>query len=114
MVQVAGRASLSHRDHQLNLAPARTGDEATVAVDPVCGMRVNRDTAKHHLAYHGHYYYFCGQRCGERFEPDRENYLQQKKPEPAAAAGTIYTCPMHPEVRQGRVRPLPILLVAVE
>jgi Cu+-exporting ATPase len=105
---------LSHSDHHLNSAPGHIGDLNTTALDPVCGMRVNRDTAKHHFAYHGHDYYFCCQRCRERFEAAPEKYLQPKKPEPAAPPGTIYTCPMHPEVRQVGPGACPICGMALE
>ncbi len=63
-------------------------------------MSVTIETAKHRFAYRGQDYFFCGARCRERFEAEPEKFLQPKQPEPAAPAGTIYTCPMHPEVRQ--------------
>jgi len=102
-----------HRDHRLN-SPAAHSADVNVAIDPVCGMTVNRDTAKHRFSYHGHDYYFCGARCRERFEAEPEKYLQPKKPEPAAPAGTIYTCPMHPEVRQVGPGACPICGMALE
>ncbi|WP_213741786.1 heavy metal translocating P-type ATPase [Bradyrhizobium sp. dw_411] len=73
---------------------------AAVAIDPVCGMNVAIETAKHRLSYRGQDYFFCGQRCRERFEAEPEKFVQPKQSEPQAPAGTIYTCPMHPEVRQ--------------
>ena len=105
---------MSHRDHQSNSATARTGAETTAAIDPVCGMTVNRHTAKHRFSYHDHAYYFCGQRCRERFEAEPERYLQPKQPEPIAPVGTIYTCPMHPEVRQVGPGACPICGMALE
>ena len=53
-----------HRDHRLN-SPAAHSADVNVAIDPVCGMTVNRDTAKHRFSYHGHDYYFCGARSLE-------------------------------------------------
>ena len=45
------------------------GDQAAVtAIDPVCGMSVERDTARHRFAYQGQDYFYCGARCRERFE----------------------------------------------
>src|SRR6202041_1365755 len=41
----------------------------------------------------------CSARCRERFEAEPEKFLKPTQPE-AAAAGTIYTCPMHPQIRQ--------------
>jgi Cu+-exporting ATPase len=87
---------------------------AATAIDPVCGMRVNRDTSKHRFSYQGQDYFFCSARCRERFEAEPEKFLQPKQPEPAAPAGTIYTCPMHPEVRQVGPGACPICGMALE
>nr|WP_324136715.1 heavy metal translocating P-type ATPase [Bradyrhizobium sp.] len=97
----------------MNSSASHSAD-VNAAIDPVCGMTVNRDTAKHRFSYRGHEYFFCGQRCRERFEAEPEKYLQPKEPEPAAAAGTIYTCPMHPEVRQVGPGACPICGMALE
>ncbi len=90
---------------------------AVTAIDPVCGMSVNRQTAKHRFAYQGQDYFFCSGRCRERFEAEPEKYLKPKEarqPEPEAPAGTIYTCPMHPEVRQVGPGSCPICGMALE
>jgi Cu+-exporting ATPase len=87
---------------------------AAVAIDPVCGMSVTIATAKHRFAYRGQDYFFCGKRCRERFEAEPEKFLQPKQPEPEAPAGTIYTCPMHPEVRQVGPGSCPICGMALE
>ncbi len=71
--------------------------------DPVCGMDVDPHAAKHRAEHGGRPYYFCSNGCRTKFEADPVRYL-----DPASAAGpaepvpegTIYTCPMHPEVRQ--------------
>src|SRR5947199_344763 len=52
-------------------------------------------------------------RCRDRFEAEPEKFLQPKAPEPAAA-GAIYTCPMHPEVRQSGPGACPICGMALE
>jgi Cu+-exporting ATPase len=96
--------------------------DAAVAIDPVCGMKVKRDTAKHLFEYKGQEYLFCCSRCRERFQADPETFLKPK-PEQAlpaprrqepAAAGTIYTCPMDPEVRQVGPGTCPICGMALE
>jgi len=77
------------------------------ATDPVCGMSVEPSAPKGgSYEYRGQTYYFCNQRCREKFRGDPETYLARRKvapaeaaPQPAAESG-IYTCPMHPEVRQ--------------
>jgi P-type Cu+ transporter len=97
--------------------------EPAVATDPVCGMRVTIATAKHRFQYRGQEYLFCGRRCRERFEADPEKFLRpqepkkgpaQKKAEPALPAGTIYICPMDPEVRQVGPGTCPICGMALE
>ena len=72
----------------------------TKAIDPVCGMSVDPHTAKHRFAYKGQDYFFCSGRCRERFAAEPDKFLQPKAAEPAAKPGSIYTCPMHPEVKQ--------------
>ena len=93
--------------------------ELAVAVDPVCGMKVKRETAKHRFEYQGQEYLFCGARCRERFEADPVKFLKpkeagQQKAEPVMPAGTIYTCPMDPEVRQVGPGTCPICGMALE
>ena len=77
-------------------------------------MKVDPATAKHRFAYQGQDYFFCSARCRERFEAEPEKFLRPREPEPAAPAGTIYTCPMHPEVRQVGPGSCPICGMALE
>ena len=99
--------------------------EAGVATDPVCGMTVKRETAKHRLAYEGTEYLFCCARCRERFQADPVSFLNRSKQAAASmagaaktqepvAAGAIYTCPMDPEVRQVGPGTCPICGMALE
>ncbi|OYX86087.1 MAG: hypothetical protein B7Y84_14465 [Azorhizobium sp. 32-67-21] len=83
--------------------------------DPVCGMDVDPATAKHHARHEGTDFHFCSAGCKTRFEADPERYLSGK-PAPAAAVpeGTIFTCPMHPEVRQEGPGSCPICGMALE
>ncbi|MDQ0010465.1 Cu+-exporting ATPase [Luteibacter jiangsuensis] len=76
------------------------GAQAGVVKDPVCGMTADPATTPHHATHEGHDYHFCGARCRERFVAEPGKYLGPKEPEPEAPPGTIYTCPMHPEIRQ--------------
>jgi Cu+-exporting ATPase len=75
---------------------------STPALDPVCGMTVETATAKHTHAWNGKTWYFCSAGCKAKFSADPERYLSGggDAAGPAPAAGTIYTCPMHPEIRQ--------------
>jgi Cu+-exporting ATPase len=111
---VQGRAlPMAMTDHNQMVDAAGHGHHVH-ATDPVCGMRVDPQTAKHRLAYKGQDYFFCSGRCRERFEAEPDKFLQPKPPEPAAPAGTIYTCPMHPEVKQVGPGSCPICGMALE
>ncbi len=82
-------------------------------LDPVCGMTVDPHTAKHRADHRGHTYYFCSAGCRTKFIADPHKYLGEREAEPVAA-GTIYTCPMHPEIRQAGPGSCPICGMALE
>jgi Cu+-exporting ATPase len=70
--------------------------------DPVCGMSVT-DHSQHRTEHEGRPYYFCSAKCLAKFTAEPARYVQAAPPAPppaVAAPGTIYTCPMHPEIRQ--------------
>jgi Cu+-exporting ATPase len=94
-------------------APVTTN---TSAQDPVCGMSVDPVRAAGTSVYQGTTYYFCGAGCLKKFEANPARYVN---PAPAPApppppAGTDYTCPMHPEVRQVGPGSCPICGMALE
>ncbi|GLR93628.1 copper-translocating P-type ATPase [Bradyrhizobium liaoningense] len=83
--------------------------------DPVCGMTVDPATSKHHFTHHGETFHFCLAGCRSKFAADPARYLaKEKAPEPEMPAGTIYTCPMHPEIRQVGPGSCPICGMALE
>jgi P-type Cu+ transporter len=84
------------------------------ATDPVCGMKVDLASAKHRFSYRSQDYFFCCGRCRERFEAAPQEFLQDRRAAPTAAAGAIYTCPMHPQVRQVGPGSCPICGMALE
>ena len=84
------------------------------AIDPVCGMKVDPATAKHRFAYRGQEFVFCGGRCRERFQAEPDKFLTGRPAPQAAPAGALYTCPMHPEVRQVGPGSCPICGMALE
>jgi len=88
---------------------------AAAAKDPVCGMSVDPGTARHSAEHQGTTYYFCSGGCRQKFLADPESYLAppQSRPKPAPD-GTIYTCPMHPEIRQVGPGACPICGMALE
>ena len=95
--------------------------KAAPATDPVCGMTVDPATAKHQAEHGGKTFYFCSDGCRTKFLADPGRYLKPPPPRlhadapPApAAAGTIYTCPMHPEMRQIGPGSCPICGMALE
>jgi len=63
-------------------------------------MTVDPHTAQHRADHQGRAYYFCSARCQEKFESDPGRYTGAAVPIVPVATGTIYTCPMHPEVQQ--------------
>ena len=81
---------------------ARGTDAAAPSTDPVCGMSVDPLTAKHVAEHAGETFHFCSAGCRQKFVADPGKYLKPAKAEPASAVDTdvIYTCPMHPEIRQ--------------
>ena len=90
-------------------------ETATSVKDPVCGMSVDPHTAKHRAEHNGQPYYFCSAGCRTKFVADPQKYLSPEKAraEPVPA-GTIYTCPMHPEIRQEGPGSCPICGMALE
>jgi len=102
-----------HGDHAGH--PHPHGEAATKVNDPVCGMTVDPATSKHRFEHHGEIFHFCSSGCRTKFAADPAKYLaKEKAPEPEMPAGTIYTCPMHPEIRQVGPGTCPICGMALE
>ena len=92
-----------------------SGDDAAKVLDPVCGMTVDPATSKHRFEHHGETFHFCSAGCRTKFAADPAKYLaKERAPEPEMPAGTIYTCPMHPEIRQVGPGSCPICGMALE
>ncbi len=94
-----------------------------VYMDPVCGMEVDEQT-EHQILYEGEIYRFCSESCEMKFEKQPSLYLHKSEEENCSSCqpiaplsphlhhehtqqveedsdgDTIYTCPMHPEIRQ--------------
>ncbi|HSS87309.1 MAG TPA: HAD-IC family P-type ATPase, partial [Reyranella sp.] len=89
---------------------------ADTATDPVCGMTVKTADARNKAQHDGHTYYFCSPRCMAKFTAEPLRYLKPAAAPaaPAAKPGTIYTCPMHPEIRQVGPGSCPICGMALE
>jgi len=87
---------------------------AATVKDPVCGMNVDPATSKHRFEHQAKTFHFCSARCREKFAADPAKYLEPREPPQEAPAGTIYTCPMHPEIRQVGPGSCPICGMALE
>ena len=107
--------------HQTTGACCDHGSQVTVTkteqtlIDPVCGMRVTPQS-KHHVSHAGNKYFFCSAGCAAKFAADPEKYLHPL-PAPRAASkrsDAIYTCPMHPQIRQVGPGNCPICGMALE
>ena len=96
---------------QIGGAPVQIGRK--LEKDPVCGMSVDPAKAASTAAHQGKTYYFCSRGCGEKFKADPEKYVSQSEAPKitavdagehiktaASPSGTMYVCPMDPEVRQ--------------
>ncbi len=70
--------------------------------DPVCGMLIDPESAKQTITRGATVYHFCSKKCATKFKADPDQYLKPAEDQPAKAAlkDAIYTCPMHPEIRQ--------------
>ena len=128
----------SHAHHEAALANHEHRQPAAdTAVDVVCGMEVSKSTAR--LTHHGgRDFYFCSEGCLKKFAADPDRYVKADGERHAAAhdshsthqhgppitakaadktgvpAGAIYTCPMHPEIRQVGPGSCPICGMALE
>jgi Cu+-exporting ATPase len=87
---------------------------AAEAVDPVCGMPVAKTPEALKAEHQGETYYFCAPSCRTKFIANPERYLGDKPAPEPAPAGTLYICPMHPEVRQYGPGSCPICGMALE
>ncbi|MBU3545855.1 heavy metal translocating P-type ATPase [Polynucleobacter sp. MWH-Jannik1A5] len=84
--------------------------------DPVCGMTVTSQS-KHSYSLKNIAYYFCSNGCKEKFIGAPSKYLDgglKDSESPASVAGTIYTCPMHPQIRQNQPGNCPICGMSLE
>jgi Cu+-exporting ATPase len=102
-------------------------DRQNQAIDPVCGMTVQPETAEYHTQYDGHDYYFCAAGCMKRFQAQPQQFLAKSTGEaatdsnmhtpmsmPSNAVAAGYTCPMHPEVKEAKPGPCPFCGMSLE
>src|SRR5215203_6092836 len=94
-------ASHAEHEHGMHSGHAHDGHDpsaqqaSNLVKDPVCGMSVDPNTAKHRAEHAGHPYFFCSAGCRTKFVAEPAKYLEKDQaPAKPAPAGTIYTCPM--------------------
>jgi Cu+-exporting ATPase len=105
---------------------AASADAAAGKVkDPVCGMTVDPGRTEHHHDLGGTTYHFCSAGCRTKFIANPDGYLNPPEHDPAlthppmgalpeAAEGTVWTCPMHPEIRRNGPGTCPICGMGLE
>ncbi len=98
------KSTLDHVGHSHSHSPASPHAAEEGLKDPVCGMTVTAQS-EHHAEHDGKPFYFCSAKCLTKFvaEPNRYTGVESTStPADTApqAAGTVFTCPMHPEIRQ--------------
>jgi Cu+-exporting ATPase len=99
-----------HAGHRGPAAPA-----GGAARDPVCGMEVDPAATPHRFELGGTIWHFCSGGCRIRFAADPHHYLDPPAAHSAEVAeGTIWTCPMHPEIRRDGPGACPICGMALE
>jgi P-type Cu+ transporter len=95
------------------------------AIDPVCGMTVNKSAPAGTVEFNGQTYFFCSTHCVEKFRADPQRYLTptvqsltrigiQRDNKPTESAACEYTCPMHPQIVRDRPGSCPICGMALE
>jgi P-type Cu+ transporter len=119
-------------EHKPHSPMDSTSVESPLAKDPVCGMSVDPKTARHRADYGGKTFFFCSGGCREKFVADPARFLAEPTRAPATSAhghshhraappqakpaleAAIYTCPMHPQIRQDHPGACPICGMALE
>ncbi len=104
-----------HHAHGGN-SPAASDTAGKPYTDPVCGMKVGADPQKT-VSFEGQDYHFCSHKCLDKFKATPASYVRGDRtgvsPAPAPT-GTIYTCPMHPQIRQDHPGNCPICGMTLE
>jgi len=100
--------------HVHHHSPSESKEQA--AIDPVCGMTVDPETTPHRAQHAGKRYFFCSSGCRTKFEADPDGMLARAagKSVERMEADVIYTCPMHPQIRQPGPGHCPICGMALE
>lgn len=111
---------MSGHEHHHHMTKSSHGEapkssSGPTATDPVCGMAVDPEKTAHHATFKGVEHHFCSAGCKSKFVADPEKFIgKAKAATEAAPQGTIYTCPMHPQIRQSGPGNCPICGMSLE
>jgi Cu+-exporting ATPase len=107
---------MKQHDHHDHVHNEQAHSTVGTAIDPVCGMTVTTASAQSKTTHEGRPYYFCSARCLGKFQANPPEYLKpvEEKPPTAAEKAAIFTCPMHPEIKQVGPGSCPICGMALE
>jgi Cu+-exporting ATPase len=105
-----------HHGHAHHAHPPAGHEGRPRVKDPVCGMMVDPGGTEHHAPHGGETFHFCSADCREKFVANPASYLKPtaETAHPAPQPGVIYTCPMHPQIRQEGPGTCPICGMALE
>ena len=102
-------------ERQTNGRHTASGALGVQELDPVCGMKVDPATSKHRFDHGGRIFHFCSASCQSKFAAVPDSYLKPEVAPPGSAkASAIYTCPMHPQIRQDGPGNCPICGMTLE
>jgi Cu+-exporting ATPase len=107
---------MTDHGHEHDVSTVHAPPASSTVKDPVCGMNVDPAKSKHRTEHDGMSFHFCGAGCKAKFEADPARYLAKgvAKDAPPAPEGAVFTCPMHPEIRQSGPGSCPICGMALE
>src|SRR5437870_4148837 len=105
-------------DDLVQLGSLGASSSSVFETDPVCKMKVMPETAAGSHKYKGRTYYFCSRRCVERFRANPDQFLVSSQSAirnlQSEISKAVYTCPMHPQIRQAGPGACPICGMALE
>ncbi|WP_281969019.1 heavy metal translocating P-type ATPase [Roseovarius nanhaiticus] len=106
----------SHAHHHGDSARDDIPEGAETAKDPVCGMTIEVTEETRHEDFGSERFHFCSEGCQATFQSDPWFYASGRSLDAAVAAapGTQYTCPMHPEIIRDEPGACPICGMALE
>jgi len=102
---------------------SQNNDSPSMLADAVCGMKVDPERAAGQTQYQGQTYFFCSRGCLSKFEAHPQQYALKQPASPPtefpsfsapSSPGTLYTCPMHPQIIQNQPGFCPICGMALE